>query len=48
MQETNFDEIVRNKRNKIFNMVLICGLILFNAVFVFYIIYTLVNTRGIE
>jgi heme/copper-type cytochrome/quinol oxidase subunit 2 len=48
MQETNFDESERNKRNKLFNIVLICGLIVFNAVFVFYIIYTMVNTRGIE
>jgi len=48
MQETNFDESERNKRNKLFNIVLICGLIVFNAIFVFYIIYTLVKTRGIE
>ena len=48
MQETNFDESERNKRNKLFNIVLICGLIMFNAVFVFYIIYTMINTRGIE
>lgn len=48
MQETNFDESERNKRNKLFNIVLICGLIVFNAVFVFYIIYTMINTRGIE